>query len=86
MTTITTALCLPAPDIEALNQGRNILLMPRRFMRLGERFALYPTNIEFNSLPLEQYYRPGFIPIAKQSIAELNQDKVKIKVWAKCEL
>ncbi|CAD5912128.1 DUF1802 family protein [Planktothrix agardhii] len=86
MTTISTALCLPAPDIEALNQGRNILLMPRRFMRLGEQFALYPTNIEFNSLPLEQYYRPGFIPIAKQSIAELNQDKVKIKVWAKCEL
>jgi hypothetical protein len=86
MTTITTALCLPAPDIEALNQGRNILLMPRRFMRLGEQFALYPTDIEFNSLPLEQYYRPGFIPIAKQSIAELNQDKVKIKVWAKCEL
>jgi hypothetical protein len=86
MTTITTALCLPAPDIEALNQGRNILLMPRRFMRLGEQFALYPTDIEFNSLPLEQYYRPGFVPSAKQSIAELNQDKVKIKVWAKCEL
>ncbi|VXD25435.1 DUF1802 family protein [Planktothrix paucivesiculata] len=86
MTTISTALCLPAPDIEALNQGRNILLMPRRFMHLGEQFALYPTDIEFNSLPLEQYYRPGFIPIAKQSIAELNQDKIKIKVWAKCEL
>ncbi|CAD5980263.1 DUF1802 family protein [Planktothrix agardhii] len=86
MTTISTALCLPAPDIEALNQGRNILLMPRRFMRLGEQFALYPTNIEFNSLPLEQYYRPGFIPIAKQSIAELSQEKIKIKVWAKCEL
>ncbi|CAD5910367.1 DUF1802 family protein [Planktothrix agardhii] len=83
---IAIALCLPAPDIEALNQGRNILVMPPRFMHLGERFALYPTDIEFNSLPLEQYYRPGFIPIAKQSIAELNQDKVKIKVWAKCEL
>jgi len=83
---IAIAFCLPAPDIEALNQGRNILVMPRIFMNPGRLFALYPTDIEFNSLPLEQYYRPGFIPIAKQSIAELNQDKVKIKVWAKCEL
>jgi hypothetical protein len=85
-TTISTAFCLPAPDIEALNQGRNILVMPRIFMGQGRLFALYPTDIEFNSLPLEQYYRPGFIPIAKQSIAELNQEKIKIKVWAKCEL
>lgn len=83
---IATAFCLPAPDIEALNQGRNILVMPRIFMGQGRLFTLYPTDIEFNSLPLEQYYRPGFIPIAKQSIAELNQDKIKIKVWAKCEL
>ena len=83
---IATAFCLPAPDIEALNQGQNILVMPRIFMNPGRLFALYPTDIEFNSLPLEQYYRPGFIPIAQQSLAELNQDKVKIKVWAKCEL
>ncbi|HEY9862606.1 MAG TPA: DUF1802 family protein [Candidatus Obscuribacterales bacterium] len=83
---IATAFCLPTPDIEALNQGRNILVMPRIFMNPGRFFTLYPTDIEFNSLPLEQYYRPGFIPIAKQSIAELNQEKIKIKVWAKCEL
>jgi hypothetical protein len=83
---IATGLCLPAPDIEALNQGRNILVMPRIFMNPERFFTLYPTDIEFNSLPLEQYYRPGFIPIAKQSIAELNQEKIKIKVWAKCEL
>ncbi|MEL0588181.1 MAG: DUF1802 family protein [Planktothrix rubescens PR222] len=83
---IATAFCLPAPDIEALNQGRNILVMPRIFMEQGRLFTLYPTDIEFNSLPLEEYYRPGFIPIAKQSIAELNQEKIKIKVWAKCEL
>ncbi|CAD5919484.1 hypothetical protein PCC9214_00564 [Planktothrix tepida] len=83
---IATAFCLPAPDIEALNQGRNILVMPRIFMNPGRLFALYPTDIEFNSLPLEQYYRPGFISIAQQSLAELNQNKVKIKVWAKCEL
>ena len=83
---IAIGLCLPAPDIEALNQGRNILVMPRIFMEQGRLFTLYPTDIEFNSLPLEQYYRPGFIPIAKQSLAELNQEKIKIKVWAKCEL
>ncbi|MCF2148817.1 DUF1802 family protein [Desmonostoc muscorum LEGE 12446] len=41
---IPTALCLPAPDIEALIQGRTIAALPKMFIRPGQRFALYPTD------------------------------------------
>ncbi|MEH2183761.1 DUF1802 family protein [Nostoc sp.] len=41
---IPTVLCLPAPDIEALIQGRTIAALPRMFIRPGHRFALYPAD------------------------------------------
>ncbi len=41
---ISTALCLPVPDIEALIQGRTIAALPRMFIRPGQRFALYPVD------------------------------------------
>lgn len=41
---IPTALCLPAPDIEALIQGRTIAALPKMFIRPGQRFALYPAD------------------------------------------
>ncbi|MDZ8189670.1 MAG: DUF1802 family protein [Nostoc sp. ChiSLP02] len=41
---IPTALCLPAPDIEALIQGRTIAALPKMFIRPGQRFALYPNE------------------------------------------
>ncbi|MGB3636969.1 MAG: DUF1802 family protein, partial [Rivularia sp. (in: cyanobacteria)] len=40
---IPTALCLPAPDIAALIQGRIIAAIPRMFIRPGQKFALYPS-------------------------------------------
>ncbi|MHC5766331.1 MAG: DUF1802 family protein [Nostoc sp.] len=41
---ITTALCLPVPDVEALIQGRTIAALPKMFIRPGQRFALYPAD------------------------------------------
>ncbi|MBE8990027.1 DUF1802 family protein [Nostoc sp. LEGE 12450] len=41
---IPTALCLPAPDIEALIQGRTIAALPKMFIRPGQKFALYPAD------------------------------------------
>ncbi|MEA5513050.1 DUF1802 family protein [Nodularia sp. UHCC 0506] len=37
-------LCLPAPDIEALIQGRTIAALARKFLNRGEKFALYPAE------------------------------------------
>ncbi len=49
---VDTALQLPAPDVEALIEGRVIAAMPRIFIEPGRSFALYPANISINLLPL----------------------------------
>ena len=86
MSSIQTALCLPAPDIIGLIQGRTILAIPRIFINPGRQFALYPTTTEINALPVREYYRPGFVNIAEKSLLETKANTVKIQVWAKCEL
>ncbi|MEZ2236683.1 DUF1802 family protein [Microcoleus sp.] len=83
---VDTALQLPAPDVEALIEGRVIAAMPRIFIEPGRSFALYPANISINLLPHEQYYRSSFLPIAKNALAQLNSETVLIKAWARCEL
>ena len=83
---IDTALRLPAPDIEALIEGRMIAAMPRIFINPGRQFALCPSNTSINTLPIEQYYRSSFLPIAQKTLAELGSETVSIKAWAQCEL
>ncbi|WP_427162313.1 DUF1802 family protein [Aliinostoc sp. HNIBRCY26] len=82
---IYNALCLPAPDIEALIQGRIIAAMPRKFINPGQSFALYPANVSINLLP-NQYYRSNFLPIAQTVSANLGTETTLIRAWAKCEL
>ena len=83
---ITTALRLPAPDIEALIEGRMIAAMPRMFINPQRQFALYPSDTSINALPNAQYYRSNFLPTAQKSLAELGSETVLIKAWARCEL
>ena len=92
---ISIALLLPAPDIEALLEGRIIAAIPHLFINPGRKFVLYPSNISnnisnknisSNPLSLEQYYRSSFREIAKKSLAALNSETVLIKAWARCEL
>lgn len=83
---LQTALCLPAPDIEALIQGRMIAAMPRKLINSGQQFALYPDNPSIKLLPLDQYYHSSFLSIAQSVFANLNLERVLIKAWARCEL
>ncbi|OLT59134.1 DUF1802 family protein [Moorena bouillonii] len=97
---ISIALLLPAPDIEALLEGRMIAAIPHLFINPGRKFVLYPStlssniisnnisnkNISSNPLSLEQYYRSSFREIAQKSLAALNSETVLIKAWARCEL
>lgn len=83
---IETALPLPAPDIEALIQGRMLAAIPRRWLDQGKQFALYPTDLSINYLQHESCYKENFLPIAKRFISNLNAEKVTIKAWARCEL
>lgn len=86
ISTISTALCLPAPNIEALIQGRIITAMPRISLKPRSReFALYPCDTLINPLPDERYYRSNFLPIAQNALASLNSQTVTIKAWAMCE-
>ncbi|NMG07648.1 DUF1802 family protein [Brasilonema sp. UFV-L1] len=83
---IYNALCLPAPDIEALIQGRTIAAIPRKLINSGQKFALYPANASINTLPPKRHYRPNFLSIAQQVINNLGSETVLIKAWARCEL
>ncbi|MEB3280393.1 MAG: DUF1802 family protein [Lyngbya sp.] len=83
---IDTALRVPAPELEALIQGRTVLIIADISIDIGRQFALYPIDTSSNPLPNEQYYRPNFLPTVHQSLAELGSETVTIKSWAKCEL
>lgn len=83
---INTALCLPVPDIEALLQGRTIVAMCRNYIVPERQFALYPIDDSVNPLPVEQYYHSNFLPIAKNALAQLCNENISIKAWAKCKL
>lgn len=83
---IDSALRLPAPDIEALVQGRVVSAIPRTFINPGRRFALYPCDTAINLLPVERYYSSNFLPIAQTVLARLGSETVSIKAWARCEL
>ncbi len=50
LSVIDTALRLPAPDIEALLQGRMIAAIPKMFIDQGRQFALYPCDTSINPL------------------------------------
>ncbi|MEH2085625.1 DUF1802 family protein [Nostoc sp.] len=76
---INTALRLPAPEIEALLQGRIIAVMPNKFITPGREFALCPADASINLLPVEQYYRSNFLPIAQSTFAQLNSQGVLIQ-------
>jgi len=85
LVSIPTALCLPAPDIEALVQGRMVAVMPRTFINPGQQFVLHPCDVSTNLLPVEQYYRSSFLPIARTTLTQLGSETALIKAWARCE-
>ncbi|MBD2457567.1 DUF1802 family protein [Nostoc sp. FACHB-87] len=78
---LPTALCLPAPEIEALIQGQTIAAMPKIFIRPGQRFALYPAQSLSIALPFEKYYRVNILPVSNLDATHTSN----IKSWAKCE-
>ncbi|MEC4983032.1 MAG: DUF1802 family protein [Oscillatoria sp. PMC 1076.18] len=82
---IDRAICLPAPEIAALMEGRAIATITPVFLRPGQQFALYPTDFK-QILPLEQFYRGNFVSVARNSLAKLTDETVTVEVWVKCEM
>jgi hypothetical protein len=82
---LATALCLPAPEVEALRLGRTIVAIPQTFLRPGKRFALCPTGTSILPISLGCYYRANFVPVAQEISSQFSIEKAAIKIWAKCQ-
>lgn len=82
------AFCLPAPDAIALQEGRSILAIAPVFLQSDQSFLIYPGPVP-NTLPLEVYYQPNFLPTAQRAIAEYEKyeqsDHKKVNMWARCK-
>ncbi len=76
---ISTALCLPAPDITALIQGRIIVAIPRMFIRVGQKFALYPVDSSSIPLSIDKYYCSNFLPVAQSISKQCNSQEIFIQ-------
>lgn len=85
---LTTALCLPAPDVEALIQGRSIAAISQTFMNPGQVFALCPLRTlvgAYDKLTIEQYYNDRFLPIAQIVSDHAQHSDTTIMAWARSE-
>jgi hypothetical protein len=82
---LSTLLCLPAPDVKALGEGRSICAIPAVFIRPGQMFLLCPSEKLDQSDHLEWTYRSGFHREAQAALEELELDLPEISYWAVCE-
>lgn len=86
---IPIALPIPAPEVDALIEGKIIAIITKIFLNPGRQFSLYPGDSSLNPLPPEQYYHADFLDAAQTAQKNiehgLNNDTVLIKAWAKCE-
>ncbi|WP_242027396.1 DUF1802 family protein [Sphaerospermopsis sp. FACHB-1094] len=80
---IYNALCLPAPDVEALIQGQIITALPQKLLNLGQIFALYPVDI--STIGIDKYYSSSFLATTQSVNNQVNYEEVTIKSWARCE-
>ncbi|WP_373536836.1 DUF1802 family protein [Microcoleus sp.] len=81
---IDKAIRLPAPDVEALIQGRMIAAIVWRMFNPGEQYALYP--VDNSNMLLIKPKQISLFPELEQLELHLILDKVSIKAWARCEL
>lgn len=82
---IDRAIRLPAPDVEALIQGRMISAIVWRTFNPGEQYALYPADN--SNMTLMKPKQMSLFPESGQlELPLLVLDKVSIKAWARCEL
>ena len=82
---VDTMVCLPAPEIEALIQGRMIVAITPMFIDSQWEFALYPTNDLNIALPVEEYYKSSFFSIAQSVITRRDTKTFSVQAWARCE-
>ena len=85
LTSLHTLLCLPAPDVQALGEGRSICAITALFVRPGKQFLLCPSETLDNADRLEWCYRSNVHFMAQRSLDALELDVPEIEYWASCE-
>ncbi len=80
---LTTALCLPALDIEALLQGRTIAAISSTF-RNPSRFLLCPVDTSLTAARLENRYHTSFLKSLKPA-QKACPSTMTIRAWARCK-
>jgi len=81
---LTTALCLPALDIEALLQGRTIAAISSTF-RNPSRFLLCPVDTSLTAARLESRYHTSFLKSLKPARKEYASRALTVRAWARCK-
>jgi hypothetical protein len=84
-TKLSTLLCLPAPDLQAVGTGRSICTISSLFIRSGQKFLLCPTETIDLDNYVEGCYRSIFQSSAKIAFDSLEYDLPEIEYWANCE-
>lgn len=86
---IPIVLPIPAPEVDALIEGKIVAIVAKIFLNPGRTFSLYPADSSLNPLPPEDYYQPDFVQYAETAQKNiehgLGDDTVLIKGWARCE-
>ena len=79
---LTTALCLPALEIEALLQGRMIVAASHTF-RNPLQFVLCPVKTALDSEQLKRCYRHSFLRSVKAGFDVAEPPQTILQAWAK---
>lgn len=83
--TLETALCLPAPELQALTDGRLVAVLSSVSLTQGTKFALYPSPAKFADIPIDDYYQAQFLSLARAALAQADTTKPKLEYWAECQ-
>ncbi|MEM6598793.1 MAG: DUF1802 family protein [Cyanobacteria bacterium P01_D01_bin.36] len=79
---LTTALCLPALEIEALLQGR-IIVAPSQTFRNPLQFVLCPVTAANAELQARERYQAGFLRSVKGAFDKPETKQTTLRAWAK---
>lgn len=83
--TLDTALCLPAPELQALAEGRVVALLSGFSLTREEKFALYPSAVTFLDSEIQRCYQPQFWPAAHIAINKAASEPATLRYWVECQ-
>lgn len=85
MITLETALCIPAPELQTITDGRLVAILSSVSLTQGAKFALYPIPAKFSDIPTDNYYQTQFLSVAYNALAQAATPEPTLQYWAECQ-